>query len=128
MRKIPLGPCFTISLEESKTGVKVGEKFSYTLKLINTTSEPVKELEIWMLLPPDCAEILKESVAGPTETQLDVASGIVKYAPMEIQPGAAVTCKVEVKTLKAGTFQAHVQLLQNGKLRSQKLRETKIEP
>lgn len=122
-------PSFTVTLAESQAEIHVGGTFSYTLKLINTTSEPVREIEIMLALPPENVEIQKDSMAGPTAIDVNPTTGLIKYAPIPvIKPGQTILCKVEVKAQKAGTFQAHVQLLEKGAPRSQKTRETIVKP
>lgn len=121
-------PAFTITLEESVDKIYVGDQFSYTLKLINTSSVPVKQIELMLAFPPDTLEIQKEEVAGPTEVDVNVGAGMVKYSPIsEITPGQTVQYKVKVKAIQAGTIQAHAHLLENGTPRSQKTCETTIE-
>ncbi len=121
-------PAFTITLEESADKIYVGDQFSYTLKLINTSSAPVKQIELMLAFPPDTLEIQKEEVAGPTEVDVNVGAGMVKYSPIsEITPGQTVQYQVKVKALQAGTIQAHAHLLENGTPRSQKTCETTIE-
>ncbi len=121
-------PAFTIKLEESAKKIQVGDKFSYVLELINTSSASVKRIELLLALPPENLKILQDEVAGPTEVEVNDAMGLVKYAPIsEIEPGQTVQYKVKVEAIRAGTIQAHVQLLENGAPRSQKNRETIIE-
>jgi len=120
-------PSFTISVKESRESIFVGETFTYVLELINTANIPAKQLEILFAVSPENALIQKDSVAGPVQAEVDLKTGFIKYAPIpEIAPGQSITCRVRVNALKAGVFQTHVKLLENGVPKSQKTHETTI--
>ncbi len=123
----PNDPSFTITVQESTDKPQVGESVVYTLKLINTANIPVKQLEILFAISPENAEIQKDSVEGPTNAEVDLKSGFVKYAPIpEITPGQSIVCRVGVKTLLDGVCQTHVTLLEKGVPKAQKIHETTI--
>ena len=118
---------FAISLEESKSDLKVGDSFNYTLKIVNSKSAAVKNVEVLLALPPENASVQKDSITGPTKADLSPETGLLRFAAIPgMAPGESVQFSIPVKTLKAGTFQAHVQILEGGTPKSKKTQETAV--
>ena len=118
---------FTISLEESKPDLKVGDSFNYTLKITNSKSEAAKNVEVFLALPPENATVQKDSITGPAKADLSPETGLLHFAAIPgIASGESVQFSIPVKTLKAGAFQAHVQILEGGSPKSKKSQETMV--
>ena len=118
---------FAISLEESNPDLKVGDSFNYTLKIENSKSEAARNVEVLLALPPENAAVQKDSIMGPTKADLNASTGLLHFATIPgIAPGETVQFSIPVKTLKAGAFQAHVQILEGGAPKSKKTQETTV--
>lgn len=118
---------FSLALTESSSLIRTGDTFSYTLKVTNTTNSIIQNTEILLAFPSENLEILKDSLIGPADADIDPVIGTVKFAPIpQIQPGETISCQVGVKALKSGTFQAHAELFLEGKPAADKKLETTI--
>lgn len=118
---------FSLALTGSSSLIRTGDTFSYTLKVTNTTNSIIQNTEIMLAFPSENLEIMKDSLSGLADADIDTTIGTVKYAPIpQLQPGETIECQVAVKALKSGTFQAHAELFLDGKPAADKTLETTI--
>ena len=118
---------FSITLKASAPELRTGDLFTYTLNVTNTTNDVIRNTEIMLALPSENVEIQKDTIRGPTEVSIDSELGTLKFAPIpEIPAGEMISCQIEIKALKSGSFQAHAELFLDGKPAADKTLETTI--